>query len=389
MNTENNPIEITLSDRLSSVGEYYFSKKLREVDELRKAGREIISLGVGSPDLPAAKVVCDRLAVESAKPGAHGYQSYIGSLELRSAFCYWYQTYYGVTLNPQNEVLPLIGSKEGVMHCMMTYLSKGDKVLVPNPGYPTYTSAVNLAGGVIVEYKLKEENDFQINFDEIEADGLKGVKIMVVNYPHMPTGTTPKEGLFENIVKFAKKHNILVLHDNPYSFIRNEKPMSLLSVEGAKDCVLELNSLSKSHNMAGWRLGALMGAKERITEVLRFKSNMDSGMFLPMQLAAAEALHLGDDWYESLNKVYKEREELGYAIIDKLGCTARKNQAGLFIWGKLPENSGDCYEFIDKILLEKGVFITPGAIFGSEGKDYIRISLCAPKEKLQEALNKL
>lgn len=382
-------LEMTLSQRLNGVGEYYFSKKLREVEELRKAGKDIISLGIGSPDLPAANVVIERLGRESLKPNVHGYQSYMGAIELRTAFSEWYKKYYKVTLNPQNEILPLIGSKEGLMHCMMTYLSEGDKVLIPNPGYPTYSSAVTLSGGVAIGYKLTEQNDYQIDFEQIENDGLEGVKIMIVNYPHMPTGSKPKEGLFENIVAFAKKQNILIIHDNPYSFIRNEKPESLLSVEGAKECVIELNSLSKSHNMAGWRIGAIMGAKERIAEILRFKSNMDSGMFLPMQLAASEALALGDEWYSELNRVYAEREKVGYQIIEKLGCVAHKGQAGLFIWGRLPEGSGDCYEFIDKILLEKSVFITPGAIFGDEGKNYIRISLCANVEKLKEALNRL
>lgn len=385
----NDILDITLSDRLDGVGEYYFSKKLREIEELRKSGKNIISLGVGSPDLPAADVVCERLWRESKRADVHGYQSYIGTLELRTAFSEWYSRAYGVEVDPTSEVLPLIGSKEGIMHCVMTYLSKGDKVLIPNPGYPTYASAVSLAGGISVPYSLKEQEDYQINFEQIEKSGLDGVKILIVNYPHMPTGATPKEGLFEKIVAFAKKHNILVIHDNPYSFIRNEKPMSLLSVEGAKDCVVELNSLSKSHNMAGWRIGVIMGAKQRISEIIRFKSNMDSGMFLPLQLAACEALALGEEWYDSLNKVYRDREEMGYKIMEKLGCTAQRNQAGLFIWGRLPEGSGDCYEFIDKILYDKDVFITPGAIFGEEGSQYIRISLCAPKERIEEALNRL
>lgn len=385
MNTK----EITLSARLDDVGEYYFSKKLREVAELKASGHDIISLGIGSPDLPAAKTVTDRLALESQKPTVHGYQPYVGAIQLREAFAAWYKRYYNVEINPNNEVLPLIGSKEGLMHCCMTYLNSGDEVLIPNPGYPTYTSAVVLSGGTVIPYTLKESNDYQIDFNELQELLSPKTKLMIVNYPHMPTGTRPKEDLFTNIVNFAKEHNILVIHDNPYSFIRNDAPKSLLSVEGARDYVIELNSLSKSHNMAGWRIGALFGSKERITEILRFKSNMDSGMFLPLQLAAAEALSLGEDWYNDLNSVYHEREKIGYEIMDILGCNARPDQSGLFIWGRLPEESGDCYEFIDKILYEKSVFITPGAIFGDEGSRYIRISLCAPKEKLQEALTRL
>lgn len=385
MNTK----EITLSARLDNVGEYYFSKKLREVAELKASGHDIISLGIGSPDLPAAKTVTDRLALESQNPTVHGYQPYVGAIQLREAFAAWYKRYYNVEINPNNEVLPLIGSKEGLMHCCMTYLNSGDEVLIPNPGYPTYTSAVVLSGGTVIPYTLKESNDFQIDFNELQELLSPKTKLMIVNYPHMPTGTRPKEDLFTNIVNFAKEHNILVIHDNPYSFIRNDAPKSLLSVEGARDYVIELNSLSKSHNMAGWRIGALFGSKERITEILRFKSNMDSGMFLPLQLAAAEALSLGEDWYNNLNSVYHEREKIGYEIMDILGCNARPDQSGLFIWGRLPEESGDCYEFIDKILYEKSVFITPGAIFGDEGSRYIRISLCAPKEKLQEALTRL
>lgn len=382
-------IEMALAERLSRVGEYYFSKKLKEIEILKSEGKDIISLGIGSPDLPAPKAAIDTLAESSLDPSVHGYQPYGGTIELRRAFAEWYDRCYGVTLDPATEVLPLIGSKEGIMHCCMTYLSKGDKVLIPNPGYPTYAAAVSLAGGEAVGYKLTEENGYHIDLEKIEKDGIDGVKMLICNYPHMPTGSHASTELFEEIIAFGRRNNILIIHDNPYSFVRNDKPQSILSIEGAKDCAIELNSLSKSHNMAGWRIGAVSGAKERISEILRFKSNMDSGIFRPMQMAAVTALSLGDEWFSELNATYREREIVGLKIMEKLGCKVAPNQAGLFIWGRLPEDCVGCYEFIDKILHEKSVFITPGAIFGSEGDRYIRISLCAPKERLQEALERL
>ncbi|MBL7709584.1 MAG: aminotransferase class I/II-fold pyridoxal phosphate-dependent enzyme, partial [Chitinophagaceae bacterium] len=298
-------MEIKTSKRLEGIGEYYFSQKLREIDALNKEGKNVINLGIGSPDLPPHPDVIRILQEEAAKPNTHAYQSYKGSPVLRNAVSDWYKKWYKVELNPDTEVLPLIGSKEGIMHICMTYLNKGDEVLVPNPGYPTYRSAVQLAGGKCVEYKLKEKNNYEPELDKLDEKKLKKVKLMFVNYPQMPTGQLPSEDLFKRIVAFGRKHNILVVHDNPYSFILNEHPASLLSVEGGKDCVIELNSLSKSHNMAGWRIGMLCGAKERIEEVLRFKSNMDSGMFLPVQLAAAKALSLGKEWQEEVNTVYR------------------------------------------------------------------------------------
>ena len=316
---ENKPIQIALAGRLSGVGEYYFSKKLREIDQMRAAGQDIISLGVGGPDQPPHPKVIARLAAESAKPGTHAYQPYKGTAILREAFARWYNRFYGVTLDPVTEVLPLIGSKEGIMHVCMTYLNPGDKVLIPNPGYPTYRSAATIAGGVCVDYLLREQNGWMPDFAEIERGGLDGVKIMIVNFPHMPTGAAPREGLFRDLVAFARKHNILLLHDNPYSFIRNEHPESLLATDGAKEVALELNSLSKSHSMAGRRIGMLAGAPERIDEVIRFKSNMDSGMFYPMQAAAAEALDLDEEWYRSLNAVYREREVKGFELLDLIG----------------------------------------------------------------------
>jgi aspartate/methionine/tyrosine aminotransferase len=376
------PYEFKLSSRLDGVGEYYFSRKLREIDQLRAEGRKIISLGIGSPDMPPHPSVTERLATESAKVTTHGYQSYKGAKELRAAFSEWYSRMFGVVLDPDTEIMPLIGSKEGIMHICMTYLNAGDKVLVPNPGYPTYTSAVTLAGGVATPYSLEEKSGY---LPELESIDVQGVKMMIINYPHMPTGTVASLDALERIVDFCRKNKILLLNDNPYGFIRNSEPVSLLQVEGAKDVAMELNSLSKSHNMAGWRVGMLAASEQRITEVLRFKSNMDSGMFLPLQLAAATALGLGSEWYENLNSEYYRREKIGMQIFDALGIEYAENQAGLFLWGRLPEGK-NCYEFCDWLLYEKGVFLTPGAIFGSNGEKYMRLSLCAPEEVLLSVL---
>lgn len=381
------PINIQLSDRLEGVGEYYFSRKLREIDQMRAAGRRIISLGIGSPDRPPHSSVVDRLHEVASRPDTHAYQSYKGAAVLRRAFSAWYADRYGVQLDPESEILPLIGSKEGLMHICMTYLRKGDRVLIPNPGYPTYRSAVTLSGGEPKEYRLNAEGDWFPNFDEIESEGLEGVKMMILNYPQMPTGAVPTREMFARVVEFAHRHSILLVHDNPYSFVRNAEPLSLLSVEGAKECAIELNSLSKSHNMAGWRIGMIGGRKEWIDQIMRFKSNMDSGQFLPMQEAAATALALGDEWYAELNEEYYAREEYGYRLLDALGCSYRKGQAGLFVWAELPaEFEGDCYAFSDRVLERCGVFVTPGGIFGSEGDRYIRISLCAKREQLAEAI---
>ena len=383
-------LNIVPSERLGGVSEYFFSRKLREIDEMRAAGKEVINLGIGGPDLPPHPSVVEILCRESVKPNTHSYQPNKGTLLLRRAFSDWYRKQYSVELDPATEILPLIGSKEGILNICMTYLNKGDKVLVPNPGYPTYRSAVTLAGGVCVDYVLNEKNGWVPDFDML--DNLvweEGVKMMLVNYPHMPTGALPTKALFERLVEFGMEHNILLVHDNPYSFIRNDKPMSLLSVEGAKEVAIELNSLSKSHNMAGWRIGMIGGKKERIDEVLRFRSNMDSGMFYPMQAAAAEALSLSNDWYKQLNDTYYSRQAKAYAIMDAIGCTYAPNQAGLFVWAKLPDGEGDCYTYSDKILYECGVFITPGGIFGSQGERYLRISLCAPEEVFEKSLKKI
>src|ERR1700742_146242 len=358
--------------RLEGIGEYYFSQKLREIDELNKQGKNVINLGIGSPDLPPHPDVIRVLQEESAKPNVHAYQSYKGSPVLRKAIADWYQKWYGVGLNPDTEILPLIGSKEGIMHICMTYLDEGDGALVPNPGYPTYRSAVKLAGGTCVDYSLTAENGWYPDFEELEksVSGHGRIKLMWVNYPHMPTGKLPDRGLFERLVAFGKKHDILICHDNPYSFILNDHPMSLLSVAGAMDVVIELNSLSKSQNMAGWRVGTLSGAKERIDEVLRFKSNMDSVMFLPVQLAAAKALSLGKDWYDSVNRVYRERRGKVFDLLDLLGCEFSRDQVGMFVWAAIPAAYKDSYALSDRVLYEANVFITPGGIFGPAGLGY-------------------
>ena len=378
-----------VAKRLEGIGEYYFSKKLREIDELNKQGKNIINLGIGSPDLPPQPEVIKVLQEESAKPNVHAYQGYKGTPALRAAFSQWYKTWYGVDLNPDTEILPLIGSKEGIMHICMTYLNEGDQVLIPNPGYPTYTSAVKLAGGVPLPYTLTETNNWEPDFAAIEQSELSKVKLMWVNYPQMPTGQLPTVALFEKLVAFGRKHNILICHDNPYSFILNDSPASMLSVPGAKDIVIELNSLSKSQNMAGWRVGVLCAAKERVEEILRFKSNMDSGMFLPLQLAAAKALAAGKDWYDSVNAVYRRRRNKVTELLTLLGCSYSTAQAGMFMWAKIPAKYKSGYELSDDVLYNAAVFITPGGIFGSAGDDYIRVSLCSTEEKLSESIDRV
>lgn len=379
-----------LAERLDQINEYYFSQKLREIEAMNAEGKDVINLGIGSPDLPPHPSVMKTLHRESVKPNVHGYQNYKGVLALRTAMTEWYKTWYGVTLDPNTEVLPLMGSKEGIVHICMTYINKGDVVLVPDPGYPTYRSAVLLAGGIPLTYDLTSENSWMPDFSKIEQ-ALNGrtCKLMFVNYPHMPTGHLPDTILFECLVAFAQKMKILLVHDNPYSFILNNKPMSLLSVPGAKDVALELNSLSKSHNMAGWRVGILAGAKERIEEVLKFKSNMDSGMFLPVQLAAAKALTLGKSWHEKLNKVYCNRQKLVFELLISLGCHYSKTQGGMFVWASTPAGYKDGYALSDEILSKANVFITPGGIFGSNGNSYVRVSLCSTEEKIKEAIKRI
>ena len=380
---------VSVADRLGGVEEYYFSKKLRQIDEMNKAGKNVINLGIGSPDLPPHPDVIKTLAEEAEKPNQHGYQNYKGSPVLRNAISKWYQKWYDVSLNPDTEILPLIGSKEGIMHICMTYINPGDIVLIPNPGYPTYQSASKIAGANVQAYTLKKENNWCPDFEELEKMDLGKVKLMFVNYPQMPTGQLPTNEMFTQLISFAKKRNILICHDNPYSFILNDKPMSLLKFEGAKEVVVELNSFSKSHNMAGWRVGMLCGAKERIEEVLRFKSNMDSGMFLPLQLAAAKALELGQEWYDSVNAVYRKRREKVFELLNLLNCSFDRKQAGLFVWAAIPSEYKDGFELTDKVLNDSNVFITPGGIFGNAGGNYVRVSLCATEEKLDEAINRI
>lgn len=371
---------------MEGVSEYYFSQKLREIELLNKEGKNIINLGIGSPDLPPHPDVIRTLQEEAAKPGVHGYQGYKGIPALRQAFADWYQQWYNVVLDPDTEILPLIGSKEGIMHICMTYLNEGDEALIPDPGYPTYASAVKLAGGKSRTYLLQEERNWYPDLEALAASDLSKVKLMFVNYPHMPTGQQVETGMFENLVRFAKENNLLLIHDNPYSFILNDNPVSLLKVPGAKEVVLELNSLSKSHNMAGWRIGMLCGSKERIEEVLRFKSNMDSGMFQPLQMAAAKALSLGKEWYSYINNIYAERRDEVYRILDILGCHYELKQVGLFVWAKIPDQYKDAYALSDEVLYGANVFLTPGGIFGSQGNRYIRISLCGDLSRFEQAI---
>jgi len=381
-----------VAKRLEGIGEYYFSQKLREIEELNKQGKNILNLGIGSPDLPPHPDVIKTLQEESSKLNTHAYQSYKGSPLFRKAIADWYSTWYNVTLNSDTEILPLLGSKEGIMHICMTYFEEGVSVLVPNPGYPTYASAVRLSGATPLLYELTEEHDYEPDFDtltKVIADSKTPIKGMFVNYPQMPTGKNGNKELFQKIVAFAKANNLLIIHDNPYSFILNEEPISLLSVEGAKEVVIELNSLSKSHNMAGWRIGMLCAAKEKIDEVLRFKSNMDSGMFLPVQLAAATAMGLSKDWYNSINEIYSARRIKVFEMLDMLGCVYSKNQVGLFVWASVPEQYKDGYVLSDEILYNKNVFITPGGIFGTAGNSYIRVSLCGSIERFDEAIKRI
>jgi LL-diaminopimelate aminotransferase len=383
------------ASRLNNIGEYYFSQKLREIDALNKAGNNIINLGIGSPDLPPHPEVIKVLQEECAKPNVHAYQSYKGSPVLRNAVADWYKKWYNVALDADTEVLPLLGSKEGIMHICMTYFEQGTGVLIPNPGYPTYASAVQLSGAKPLFYELTPNNNFQPDLAQLQlllqkakTDGIT-VKGMFINYPHMPTGQLPDTATLTHLVAFAKEHHILLIHDNPYSFILNKQPFSILSIDGAKEVALELNSLSKSHNMAGWRIGMLCGDKQRINEVLIFKSNMDSGMFLPAQLAAAKALSLEEEWYNNLHVIYTARREKVYQLLQLLGCTFSTAQAGMFVWAAIPTNEKDGFAFSDVILYNAAVFITPGGIFGSAGNNFIRVSLCSTEEKIQEAIDSI
>lgn len=382
-------MEIQVAKRLQHTEEYYFSKKLREIDEMNKAGAQVINLGIGSPDLPPHPEVINELKEQASLPNTHGYQSYKGAPALRQAMTGWYARYYQVDLDPNTQILPLIGSKEGIVHICMTYLQEGDEVLIPNPGYPAYTSAVRITGATAIPYTLSDANNWLVDFHELEKRDLSKVKMMWINYPHMPTGTLANKDFFEKVVAFGKKNNILICHDNPYSFILNDSPESIMSVEGALDIAIELNSLSKSSNMAGWRIGMLIANENRIAEILRFKSNMDSGMFLPLQLAAVKALNLNKSWYTQLNDEYRARRKKVFEIMDLLGCQYDLNQVGLFVWAKIASPYKDCYELSDKVLYDAKVFITPGGIFGSAGDQFIRISLCANQATIEKAIARL
>ena len=382
-------MQIEVAKRLQHTEEYYFSKKLREIDGLNQSGEKVINLGIGSPDLPPHPSVIETLHEYASRPDTHAYQNYRGILPLRQAIADWYGRYYGVDLDAQKNVLPLIGSKEGIVHICMTYLAEGDEALFPNPGYPAYPAAVRLSGATGIPYQLSPENDWLPDLDALAKTDLSRVKLMWLNYPHMPTGTAAKESFFSEVVAFAKEHQILLCHDNPYSFILNDEPKSLMAADGAMDVAIELNSLSKSANMAGWRVGMLVGAEDRINEIVRFKSNMDSGMFLPLQMAAAKALSLGPAWYSDLNRTYESRRKKVFQLLDKLGCTYHKEQVGLFVWAKVPDSYSDGYALSDEVLHRSRVFITPGGIFGSAGAGYIRVSLCAAEAVLDQAYKRI
>jgi hypothetical protein len=375
--------------RTESVQEYYFSRKLAQIDRMRSDGASIINLGIGSPDQPPSENTVEVLIAEARKSTSHGYQSYTGIPALRNAFAGWYKKYFRVDLDPGSEILPLMGSKEGIMHISMAFVNQGDEVLVPDPGYPTYTSVTSLTGGIVRKYDLTEEKGWLPDLDTLQKSDLSRVKLMWVNYPHMPTGTKGSIALYERLVRFAAQNNILLINDNPYSFILNNEYISILSVDGAKETALELNSLSKSQNMAGWRIGMVAGHLEYIKNILKVKSNMDSGMFLPMQAAAAEALNNPESWYEKVNEVYVRRRKIVEEIMDILRCRYDKNQVGLFVWGRIPEEIKSCEDYVEEILQKTHVFITPGFIFGNNGERYIRISLCATEEKLKEAKERI
>jgi LL-diaminopimelate aminotransferase len=375
--------------RISLVNEYYFSTKLKQIAQMNAEGKRVINLGIGSPDLPPSAATIETLATASSHPKNHAYQSYVGLPALREAFAKWYQTYFGVTLNPANEILPLIGSKEGIMHIAMTYLEAGAVALVPNPGYPAYRATSLLAGAKIMEYKLSEKRNWLPDLDALSKRDLSKVRVMWVNYPHMPTGAKADKGFFVELIAFAKTHNILIANDNPYGFILNTNQLSLLSIDGAKDCVLELNSLSKSHNMAGWRVGMLAGKAEFLADVIKFKSNMDSGMFMPLQLAAAKALENPQSWYDDLNVIYRRRQQKAFQLLDLLGCMYDKAQTGMFVWASISKKYENGFVLSDEILENANVFITPGGIFGSQGNGYVRVSLCTEEKVFEEAIERV
>ena len=376
--------------RLESVQEYYFSRKLKEIAHMNAEGKNVISLGIGSPDMPPSEATIKTLCEHAHRSDAHGYQPYVGIPELRQAFADFYKKWYHVTLNPTNEIQPLIGSKEGILHITLAFVNPGEQVLVPNPGYPTYTSLSTLLGAEVIPYDLTEENGWLPDFNALEQLDLSKVKLMWTNYPHMPTGTNATLELYQKLVEFGKKHHIIIVNDNPYSFILNKKPLSILQIEDAKDCCIELNSMSKSHNMPGWRIGMVASNATFIEWILKVKSNIDSGMFRPMQLAAATALHNDESWHEEMNfNLYEKRRHLAEQILETLQCTYNKSQVGLFVWGRIPDHYKQVEDLTEAVLHKAHVFITPGFIFGSNGARYIRISLCCNEQKLAEALDRI
>ena len=387
---ENKVSDIKPAQRLESVQEYYFSRKLKEVAQMNAEGQNVISLGIGSPDMPPSPETIKILAEESAKANAHGYQPYVGIPELREGMAYFYKRWYNVDLDPKTEIQPLIGSKEGILHVTLAFVNPGEKVLVPNPGYPTYTSLSKLLGAQIINYDLMEDNNWQPDFEALEKMDLTDVKLMWTNYPNMPTGASATLELYQKLVDFARKHNIVVVNDNPYSLILNEHPISILQIEGAKECCIEFNSMSKSQNMPGWRVGWISTNAQFIQWILKVKSNVDSGMFRPLQLAAAKAMENTDEWHDTHNiQVYANRRAIAEKIMEVMGCTFDPKQVGMFLWGKIPERYANVEELTEKVLHEAKVFITPGFIFGSNGERYVRISLCAKDAQLEEALQRI
>lgn len=389
MQKENKACNIAPAARVSSVQEYYFSKKLKEVAEMNAQGKNVISLGVGSPDLPPSEQTIDALCEDVRRADAHGYQPYVGIPELRNGLAEWYQRWYGVSLDPKTEIQPLIGSKEGILHISMAFLNAGDGVLVPNPGYPTYSSVTRLMEARLIPYELKEAAGWEPDFEALEQMDLSGVKLMWTNYPNMPTGANASRALYEKLVDFGRRHQIVICNDNPYSFILNEHPLSILSIPGAKEICIELNSMSKAHNMPGWRMGMLASNSQFIQWILKVKSNIDSGQFRPMQKAAVEALKAPKAWYDQMNETYRSRRDLAGRIMHTLGCTYDENQVGMFLWGRIPPTAAGSEALADKVLYEANVFVTPGFIFGSGGERYIRLSLCCKNEKLAEALHRI
>lgn len=380
---------IQTAKRIANVEEYYFSRKLAEVRSLDSADQRVINLGIGSPDQAPSASTIDALIISAKNPSNHGYQNYKGIPQLRKGIAELYQRVYRVALDPESMILPLMGSKEGIMHISMAFLNEGDEVLIPNPGYPTYSSVANLVGATLRPYALREDLNWGIDIDALRKSDLSKVKMMWINFPHMPTGRTASREELKQLVDLARENQFLIVNDNPYSFILNDEPMSLLSVEGADDVALELNSLSKSHNMAGWRIGWVAGRKEYIEAVLKVKSNMDSGMFLGLQHAAVEALKSGEEWFTALNKIYAARKKIACELLERLGSTYADKQSGLFVWAKAPDHIADVDKWIDEILYGTKVFITPGFIFGEAGRRYIRVSLCCTEQMFNEALNRI